>query len=135
MILLDTNILLRYVSPADTDYATVDAAIEALRAGGELLCVVPQNFYEFWASATRPTSANGLGLSVAECRVQVDRIKQAFRLLPDDDGLFDEWDALVGAYSCRGRVSFDARLVAAMRTHGVTRLLTFNGSDFARFPA
>jgi predicted nucleic acid-binding protein len=31
-------------------------------------------------------------------------------------------------------VSFDARLVAAMRTYSVTRLLTFNGPDFTRFP-
>jgi hypothetical protein len=57
-----------------------------------------------------------------------------FRLLPDLPTLFAEWEAPVGAYACHGRASFDARLVATMRTHGVTRLLTFNGADFARFP-
>ena len=41
---------------------------------------------------------------------------------------------MVGAHACHGRVSYDARLVAAMRTHGITRLLTFNGADFVRFP-
>ena len=56
------------------------------------------------------------------------------RLLPDLLTLFAEWEALVGAHACHGRVSYDARLVAAMRTHGITQLLTFNGADFARFP-
>ena len=134
MILLDTNILLRYARTADPDFATVDIAVNTLHANGDVLGVVPQNIYEFWAAATRPTAANGLGLSVPECQVQVARIKRLFRLLPDLPALFAEWEALVGAHACHGRVSFDARLVAAMRTYGVTRLLTFNGPDFARFP-
>jgi len=134
LILLDTNILLRYALTADPAFATVDTAVNTLHASGEVLCVVPQNVYEFWAAATRPTAANGLGLTVPECQIQVIRIKRLFRLLPDLPALFADWEALVGAYSCHGRVSFDARLVAAMRTHGVTRLLTFNRADFGRFP-
>ncbi len=99
-----------------------------------MLCVVPQNIYEFWATATRPTASNGLGFSIPECQAEVARIKRLFHLLLDLPLLFAEWEALVGAHSCHGRVSYDARLVAAMRTHGITRLLTFNGADFARFP-
>jgi predicted nucleic acid-binding protein len=134
LILLDTNILLRYASTTDPAFATVDTAINTLHASGEVLCVVPQNVYEFWATATRPVASNGLGLSVPECQVQVARIKRLFCLIPDQPTLFVEWEVLVGARTCHGRVSYDARLVAAMRTHGVTRLLTFNGADFARFP-
>ena len=134
MILLDTNILLRYASTTDPAFATVDTAINSLHASGEVLCVVPQNVYEFWATATRPTASNGLGLSIHECQVQVARVKRLFRFLPDLPTLFAEWEALVGAHTCHGRVSYDARLVAAMRTHGITQLLTFNGPDFARFP-
>jgi predicted nucleic acid-binding protein len=134
LILLDTNILLRYALASDPAFAKVDTTISTLHANGEALCVVPQNIYEFWAAATRPTAANGLDLSVPECRVQVARIKRLFRLLPDLPTLFVEWEALVGAHACHGRVSYDARLVAAMRTHGVGRLLTFNGADFVRFP-
>jgi predicted nucleic acid-binding protein len=134
LIVLDTNILLRYAWAADPAFATVDAAINALHAGGEVLCVVPQDIYEFWATATRPIASNGLGLSIPECQVQVARVKRLFRLLPDLPTLFAEWEALVGAHACHGRVSYDARLVAAMRTYGVTRLLTLNGADFARFP-
>jgi predicted nucleic acid-binding protein len=103
LILLDTNILLRYARAADPDFATVDAAINALHAGGESLCIVPENVYEFWATATRPITSNGLGLSVAECQVQVARMKRLFRLLPDLPTLFAEWEALVGAHACHGR--------------------------------
>ncbi|MGD0040263.1 MAG: hypothetical protein ABSE84_07605, partial [Isosphaeraceae bacterium] len=111
MILLDTNILLRYASTTDPAFATADTAINSLHASGEVLCVVPQNVYEFWATATRPTASNGLGLSIHECQVQVARVKRLFRFLPDLPTLFTEWEALVGAHSCHGRVSYDARLV------------------------
>jgi predicted nucleic acid-binding protein len=134
LILVDTNILVRYARTTDADFATVDAAVTTLHANGDLLCVVPQNVYEFWAVATRPAAANGLGLSITECTSEVALIKRLFRLLQDMPGLFNEWERLVETYSCHGRVSFDARLVAAMRTHGVTRLLTFNTAHFARFP-
>ena len=134
MILLDTNILLRYARTADPAFATVDASVNTLHANGEVLCVVPQNIYEFWAVATRPIAANGLGLSVPECQLEVARIKRLFRFSPDLPTLFAEWEALVATHACHGRASFDARLVAAMRTHGITRLLTLNRADFARFP-
>jgi predicted nucleic acid-binding protein len=134
LILLDTNILLRNAKPADAHFTTVDASIKALHGRREVLCVVPQNLYEFWASATRPLAANGLGLSVPDCMIEVARIKHTFRFLADQPALYAEWEALVVAHACHGRVSYDARLVAGMRTHGIDRILTFNGSDFARFP-
>jgi predicted nucleic acid-binding protein len=118
----------------DPAFATVDTAINTSHASGEVLCMVPQNVYEFWATATRPIASNGLGLSIAECQVQIGRMKRLFRLLSDLPTLFDEWESLVGTHACHGRVSDDARLVAAMRTHGIARVLTFNGADFARFP-
>jgi predicted nucleic acid-binding protein len=134
LTLLDTNILLRYVRPSDPRFDAVATAVNALSSSGEVLCVVPQDIYEFWAVATRPIAANGLGLSIPECQVEVARIKRLFRLLPDLPTLFAEWETLVGTYACHGRSSYDARLVAAMRTHGITQLLTFNGADFTRFP-
>ena len=71
LILLDTNILLRYACVADPALATVDAAITTLHARGEPLCVVPQNIYEFWAVATRPTDcqrARPDGRRMSSCR-------------------------------------------------------------------
>ena len=134
MILLDTNVLLRYANPVDPAYLVARTAISTLTTAGDTLCLVPQNFYEFWAVATRPIPNNGLGLSIAECQQETSLLKTAFTLLGDHPSLFAEWEGLVVTYSCHGRVSYDARLVAAMRTHGLTRILTFNGTDFARYP-
>ncbi len=105
-----------------------------LQAESRVLCIVPQNLYEFWATATRPISANGLGLSVAHAQSEIAKFKRFFRLLPDAPNLLDEWETVVFFYACHGRVSYDARIVAAMNTHGVTEILTFNAPDFRRFP-
>jgi predicted nucleic acid-binding protein len=134
VILLDTNILLRYAKPTDPAHPIIKAAIAALQAAGEDLCFVPQSVYEFWVVATRPVANNGLGLTVAESQQDIATMKKAFLLLPDQPGLFAEWESLVVAHDCKGKVAHDARLVAAMRTHGITRILTLNGVDFQRYP-
>jgi len=134
VILLDTNILLRYARTTAPAFAMVDTAINALHGSGETLCIVPQNVYEFWDTATRPIASNGLGLTVPECQIQVARLKRLFRFRPDLTTLFAESEILVVAHVCHGRVSYDVRLVAAIRTHGILRPLATNASDFARFP-
>jgi predicted nucleic acid-binding protein len=134
LTLLDTNVLLRYASPADAAHATAKGAIASVQGSGETPCIFPQNVYEFWAAATRPVAVNGLGLSVPEAQTEVARLKRLFALLLDQPTLFAEWESLVTAHDCKGKVAHDARLVAAMRTHGVTRILTFNVADFSRFP-
>ncbi len=133
MILVDANILLRYANSADPSYPIVDSAIRTLSGRGRQLHIVPQNLYEFWAAATRPISANGLGLSTAECVAAMGRVVRLFPLLPDQPTLLAEWKSLVVAHQCQGKVSHDARLVAAMRTHGLTDILTFNVGDFRRY--
>jgi predicted nucleic acid-binding protein len=46
----------------------------------------------------------------------------------------DEWRRLVGAHAVSGKSAHDARLVAAMKVHGITHILTFNSGDFGRYP-
>ena len=133
MILLDTNILLRYASAADPDFAVVEAAVNTLRANGEVLCVVPQNLYEFWAAATRPTAANGLGLSTAVARTEMERLEHFFIVLRETPALYPAWKRLVFEYQVSGKPTYDARLVAAMQVYGITASLTFNPSDFRRY--
>jgi hypothetical protein len=86
------------------------------------------------ATATRPISANGLGWSVSVCQSNLKAIQSLFQFLPDMPKLYEEWESLVVQYACHGRIAFYARLVAAMRTHDITKILTFNVSDFVRFP-
>lgn len=57
-----------------------------------------------------------------------------FTLLRDERGVYARWVSIFVVTNCvQGKLAHDARLVAAMERHGLTNLLTFNKSDFARF--
>ncbi len=133
-VLVDTNLLARLAQPAHPHHGLAVRSIDALDRLGEDLCVVPQVLYEFWVVATRPVTANGLGLSVPEALAELAKIRGLFTLLPDGPALYPEWERLVAVHQVSGKNGHDARLVAAMAVHGVTHLLTFNTADFARFP-
>jgi predicted nucleic acid-binding protein len=132
-LLLDTNILTRSAQPAHPMYTTALNAVSSLRLRGEDLCIVPQNLIEFWAVATRPHSANGLGMTTAQTQTELARLKSLFRFLKDNTMIYDEWETLVARHAVSGKNTYDARLVAAMKVHGITTLLTFNSADFKRF--
>lgn len=63
--LLDTNVLLRLADAQSPEHGVAEAAIENLIAGEESVFITAQILVEFWAVATRPESANGLGWSTA----------------------------------------------------------------------
>jgi predicted nucleic acid-binding protein len=132
--LADTNVLLRWVQPADPLNAVASAAVEALLDQGERVYVTPQNFVEFWSVATRPASVNGLGMTPVEADAEVGRLEQLFLLAPDDPAIYGEWRLLVASVGVSGAQVHDARLVAVMRVHGLTHILTFNPTDFTRYP-
>jgi len=133
-VLVDTNILGRMAEPGHPHHRPALDATTALWQRGDTLCVVPQVLYEFWVTATRPTAANGLGLSAAEAAAELARVKGLFTFLPDSAAIYPEWERVVTLYQVTGKNAHDARLVAAMAVHGLTYLLTFNTADFARFP-
>jgi len=55
-------------------------------------------------------------------------------LLPDREDLSSLWQALVEAHGVTGFRAHDVRLVAAMQSYGIARLLTFNAGDFRGLP-
>jgi hypothetical protein len=63
--LVDTSVVTRCAQPTHPLCQPAADALTLLRQQGEELCLVPQNFYEFWVVATRPTAQNGLGLTPA----------------------------------------------------------------------
>jgi predicted nucleic acid-binding protein len=131
--LVDTNILLRSAQPSHPMHADATRAVSELLAQGEILSVIPQNIIEYWAVATRPVEANGLGMSVEETAAEVKRLQIIFQILPDNADIFTEWKRLVSEHEVKGKEVHDARIVAAMLAHRVTHLLTFNTADFKRY--
>lgn len=133
-VLLDTNILTRWVNAAAAGHQEATASLRKLREAGHVPVLVPQNFYEFWVVATRPQEANGLGMTVEAATGELDRFAlPLFSVLVDDSTLLKRWQALVVDYDVKGKPAHDARLVAAMQCHGVTHLLSFNTVDFNRY--
>ena len=112
---------------------TARVAIKALAARGHELHLVPQNLVELWVVATRPVSQNGLGLSITEATSELTRLKMMFPLLPDTPAIYPVWESLVIQYQVFGKPAHDARLVAAMRVHGLTSILTFDKTGFSRY--
>lgn len=84
-------------------------------------------------AATRPVANNGLGLTPQEVIGESARLEKGFTLLPDQPQLLDEWKQLVVQHDCKGKVAHDARIVAAMKSHNIKHIMTFNGSDFRRY--
>ncbi len=131
--LADTNILIRWLQPEDREFSVVVRAVDTLSDKGVTLCYTIQNLAEFWNVTTRPGNRNGYGLSLEEADARAHSIETRFRLLPDDANVYLAWRHLLVEQAVRGVQVHDARLVAAMQTHGVARILTFNTKDFARY--
>jgi predicted nucleic acid-binding protein len=134
-VLADTGILLRLLEPTDPIHATVDQAVKLLHARGERIVIAVQNATEFWNVCTRPTTARGgYGLSTAETDRRLTIIEAAFAVLSEPPLAYRLWRSLVMLHAVQGKQVHDARLVALMQTHGITHILTLNGSDFTRYP-
>lgn len=131
--LVDTNVLLRVLYRADPRYPIVRAAVRKLRTNGHQLQATLQNFIEFWNASTRSINQNGFGLTPSETDRLLRRAERLFPLLPDLPTLYDEWRRLVVTYDVSGVQVHDARLVAAILSHGATHILTFNTADFVRY--
>src|SRR6266851_3758720 len=130
--LVDSNVLLRWVKPDDRDYPLVVSAIDATLQRGAVFCYTSQNVAEFWNTCTRPLDRNGFGISPQETDRRAAIFETKCQLLGDSLAAHQEWRKLLITHNVVGVQVHDARLVAAMRVHGVRQILTFNERDFAR---
>jgi predicted nucleic acid-binding protein len=131
--LVDTNILLRLPDRSHPQHPIIRQAIRSTIRQGHDLYITPQNCAEFWNVSTRPSDKNGLGLDVEKTAKLLRLFERLFSVIPDNSDIYSEWKRLVEAFQVKGIQVHDARLVAAMKTHGLNRILTFNVKDFKRY--
>jgi len=131
--LIDTNVLLRALAVHNPLSLVARQTVKALLQKGAGLCVAPQNLVELWNVFAQPERYNGLGKTVAAADRYLRFIESFAAVLPETPELFTKWRELVVTYEVSGAKVHDARLVAAMTLHHVSRILTFNAQDFARF--
>lgn len=131
---VDSNILARSIHKGDAMQQVAQTAVDWLFVNGEIVCVLAQNLYEFWVVATRPIEANGLGLSFIEAQTHLLEFEHLFSVQLETADIYTEWRQLVTQHAVLGKPAHDARIVAAMKVHGISHLITFNVGDFKRFP-
>jgi len=132
-VLIDTNVLLRAIQQDSPFCGPSRETLKLLHRQGHELCITPQNVKEFWNACTRPTDKNGLGISVAGAARHTRLLERYFNVLPDSALTYTEWRQLVHKHQVIGSKVHDAYLVAAMKAHGVSQILTFNTGDFKRY--
>jgi predicted nucleic acid-binding protein len=135
-VLADSGILLRLLEPTDPFYIAVDRSVKAIHFRGDRIVIAPQNVAEFWNVCTRPATARGgYGLSIAETDRRLSMLEAVFAVLSELPTAYPIWRSLVVTHSVQGKQVHDARLVALMQAHGISHILTLNGSDFTRYPS
>jgi predicted nucleic acid-binding protein len=129
MIFLDTNVLARTLQPGHAHHtAAADSIIFLRRSQAEVIVVSPQVITEFYSIATR--QVNGLGFAPDQALIQIDQIKADYPMLLEQPAAYAHWERLVRRYRPINRQVFDARHVAFMMTHRISKILTFNDKDF-----
>ncbi len=131
--LVDTNVILRSANRLHPASPRARGAMKILFRQGFRLCVAKQTLVESWVVATRPRDANGFGYSAQFAAEGISKIKRLFYLLAGNDDIYPAWERLVLSNKVLGKNAYDARLVAAMEVHNVSRILTFDAGDFKRY--
>lgn len=133
--LIDTSILMRLANVTDPAHLVSARAVVESHRRGEMLHITPQVLIEFRNAATRPKSANGAGLPIADAEAHAGTFEAKFPLRVETPDIYPAWKAIVVTLGVIGKQVHDARLVAVCHVHGVTHLLTFNVAHFGRMAA
>lgn len=128
-LFVDTNILLEATDVARRHHSRATLALERHPA----LVMSAQVAREYLVVCTRPMKDNGLGLSYRDAADNLAELRAAIRLLSEERPLLPALLSLLEEVPCHGKAIHDAAIVAAMRAHGIHRLLTLNVQHFERF--
>ena len=83
LVLIDSNVLIRWVQPEGVDFQVVTGSIRSIDILRDIPCFTSQNLGEFWNVLTRPADRNGYGLTPEEALLRAEKVESKFRLLSD----------------------------------------------------
>jgi predicted nucleic acid-binding protein len=130
LVVVDTNILL---AATDLGRASHGRALDFLNQDTRTLALTPQIVREYLAVATRPVSANGLGMSGKDAAANMHQFLEDIRILPEKVTTTRHVIDLVERESSLGKQVHDANIVAVALEHGAQVIVTDNMKHFARF--
>src|SRR3569833_1670768 len=132
-LLLDTNVLIRFVSQNDPLHQTTVNALAKLASQSSRIFICPQNLVEFRQVATRSPDANGLGLDSPKTAQLMNIFEAECEIIAESPAIYPAWRALVETVQASGRANFDARIAAIAQVSGMEAVLTFEDAAFAKY--
>ena len=128
-VLIDTNVLLEATDERRRHHADAVALLES----GAAFTVSAQVIREYLAVATRPVTANGLGLPMADALANVREFRRDIRLLPEERPVLPSFLDLLARIPCSGKRVHDAHIVATAIAHRVRTIVSLNPDDLSCF--
>lgn len=132
--LLDSNVLV-YAADKSSPYHKPSKELRERGLTGEiLLCVCPQVLTEFLAVVTDSRRVKN-PISPSEAIKEVEKYLTAPNILKiyQNEVSFRELVELIGKYKIGKQEVFDLQLVSTMLTSKISKIYTFNTSDFSKF--
>lgn len=127
----DANILVYSSLPDSPFHVAAVARLDEATAAGEMW-TSRQVLREYLSVMTRPGTADPMP-AVVDVVANVAEFLRRFRIAEDGPAVTTELLALLTTISCQGKQVHDANIVATMRAHALTHVLTHNLKDFNRF--
>ena len=132
-VLIDSCVLLN-LARADCELKRIASqCVVRLFNHGVRPTLTLQNLIEFWCGATRPQSANGLGLDCNQAFRDIELFQSFFHVFEEPADLRRTWLQIVRNYEVKGKKVHDARLAAAMKYRRIRHMITFDVKDFKRY--
>jgi len=132
-LLLDTNILLRFVSQNDPLHQTTVDPLAKIASQSSSIFICPQNLVEFRQVATRASEANGLGLDSAKTAQLMTILEGEFMMIAETPAIYPAWRKLVETVQASGRANFDTRIAAVGQINNIEAILTYEEASFAKY--
>jgi predicted nucleic acid-binding protein len=131
-VFVDTNVLV-YATQVDAPlHEVAGRRLSEFKERQAPLWISRQVLREYLATRSRP-QALAAPLSAAVLQFNVQHFEQRFDIAEDSAAVTAELLDLIQKVEVGGKQMHDANIVATMRVHHISRLLTHNVRDFARF--
>ena len=130
VLFLDTNILLAATDESRHHHLLASRLLSASGSLGCRCALSGQIIREYLVVATRSVEANGLGLDAADALANVEQLSSRLEFCDETESVSTRLRSLVRSYNWTGKRVHDANVVATMKAHGITRLVTENPADF-----
>jgi predicted nucleic acid-binding protein len=131
-VFVDTNILVYANLALSPFHALATRRIAMLESQSIDLWISRQVLREYLAAMARPGTLTA-SIPPASLERDVRTFAQRFKLAEDGPRVTDRLLQLLLTIAMGGAQIHDANIVATMQAYGISRLLTHNTTDFARF--